>query len=76
MSDIKLSHAVLHEPNFMPGKDGKAVNLKPLLDPEGVEGKQLDMKLTLKGEVVEVATKRGTGLIPVSAFKMLVPFGK
>lgn len=70
---MELSHAVLYEPNFLPGKNGDAVNLKGTLNTTGVEGKSMGLKLTLEGNFVKVETKNGTGLIPVMAFKMLIP---
>lgn len=70
---IKLSHAVLFETNALPTKSGKLINLKGNLSIDNPEGKQMGLELTLIDSYVKIKTTSGSGFIPVTAFKMLVP---
>lgn len=73
INNCTLEHAVLHEPTFLPGVDGKGVNLKNTLSVNGVEGKSMGLELTLKGTMVFIKTKTASALLPLSNFKLVVP---
>lgn len=74
--EIKLKNAILFEPNALPTPSGKLINLDAHLDVTSLKGKQQTLTLTLKGGFVEIKAGGGTGLIPLTAFKMLVPLAE
>lgn len=73
LGECNLDHAVLHEPTFIPGANGKGVNLKNTLSVNSVEGRAMGLKMTLMNNFIFVETTAGSGLLPVSNFKLCVP---
>lgn len=72
-NNCPLEHAVLHEPTFLPGRDGKGVNIKNTISVNSVEGKGMKLKMTLKGTLVYIETTTASALLPLSNFKLVVP---
>lgn len=73
LQECRLEHAVLHEPTFLPGDNGKGVNLKNTLSTNSIEGKSMNLKMTLMGQFIYVETTTATALLPLSNFKLCVP---
>lgn len=70
---IELKAALLHEPLFIAGTDGKGINLTANLQVMHQSGTQIGLKLRLQGNFVYVTTKTAYALVPVESFKCLIP---
>lgn len=70
---IPLKLAILHNPMFLPGQDGKGVNLKNTLDVDAIEGTSKKLKLTLKDTLIYIETATAYGFVPVTNFSVLIP---
>lgn len=71
--ECAISYAVLHGPLFIPGADGRGINLGPTLSSEAIAGTSKGLKMTLKDNFLYLEVKGGSTLVPMANVMHMVP---
>lgn len=73
IKECSISYAVLHNPLFIPGADGRGVNLGPTLNVDSIDGKSKGLKMTLLDSYIYLEVKGGSTLVPTMNVVHMVP---